>query len=241
MGSFVFLILLAKTLLSRIVFIVSLCPMKQEGKEQKEKLLRSQITGVALQAYMKEGIRAVTMDEVASLLGISKRTLYEVFPDKESLIISCMHQLHEEHMGVVCQIESMHDNVIDIILSFYRYTVEAFSHVNPTFFLDFRRYPSVQEAYKEGKCMRANDTIAFFKRGVEEGLLREDVNFEITQELLDYQFEFLSTQSDLFTKYSYFDVYESIFFNFLRGLATEKGLLIVERFVEEYKKIKKNK
>ncbi len=212
--------------------------MEWEEKNQKEKTLRLQISKVALEAFVKNGIRAVTMDEIASLIGISKRTLYELFPDKEALILATLELHHEQHAAVLRQVVAKYDNVIDIILYFYRYTVEELYRVSPLFILDSRRYPNVQKKLKEEKKSKASNTITFFKRGVEEGLLRNDVNFEIAHELLDHQFSLLM-QSDLSDKYSFFDVYESIFFTFLRGVATEKGQLMVEKFVRDFRKNQK--
>lgn len=209
--------------------------MESEEKSQKERALRIQIVKVALQAFLKQGIRAVTMDEIASLLGISKRTLYELFPDKEALVLACIELHHEQHSAELRKFVSEYDNVIDIILSVYRYTVEELYHVNPVFISDSRRYPLVQKKMKEEKKKNAYNTFSFFKRGVEEGLLRNDVNFEIAHELLDHQFSLL-VQSDLCEKYSFLEVYESIFFTFLRGVATEKGQLMVEKFVRDFRK-----
>lgn len=235
-----FCYLFSETFFNIKVFIVYLYAMELEEKSQKERTLRIQIAKVALRAFVKQGIRAVTMDEIASQMGISKRTLYELFPDKETLVVACIEVHHEQHSAELKKVVSQHDNVIDIILSFYRYTVEEFYRVSPLFLLDSRRYPSVQKKLKEEKRNNACNTISFFKRGVEEGLLRKDVNFEIAHELLDHQFSLLM-QSNLSEKYSFLEVYESIFFTFLRGVATEKGQLMVEKFVKEFRKNEKNK
>ena len=44
----------------------------------------------------KRSCRNVTMDEVASDLGISKRTLYENFENKGQLILECMEFMHNK-------------------------------------------------------------------------------------------------------------------------------------------------
>ncbi len=212
--------------------------MDSKEKYQREQALHLRIVKVALQAFAKSGIKAVTMDEIASLLGISKRTLYEHFPDKENLVLACVKYHHQEHEAVMMKALSVYDNVIDIILSFYRYTVEDFYKVNPRFFQDMRRYPSIQKLMKERNQDYNESTIVFFERGVEEGLLRKDVNFKIAHELLNYQFNLLM-ESDIALKYSFFEVYESIFFTFLRGVSTEKGQLIIEQFIRDYRKNKK--
>ena len=52
--------------------------------------LRSKIIETALKAFRAHGIRAVTMDDVATELKISKRTLYEIFGNKEEVLSECV-------------------------------------------------------------------------------------------------------------------------------------------------------
>ena len=52
--------------------------------------LRERIITAATEAFTSKGIKSITMDDIAAALGISKRTLYEVFSDKESLLKECI-------------------------------------------------------------------------------------------------------------------------------------------------------
>ena len=54
--------------------------------------LREKIIDAAVTLFEKKGIKGVTMDDIASSFGISKRTLYEVFTDKETLLIECVRR-----------------------------------------------------------------------------------------------------------------------------------------------------
>lgn len=209
-----------------------------DEKKQREEALRAQIVSVSLKAFMEQGLRAVTMDEVAALLGISKRTLYELFPDKESLVLACVMLGHQQKAAEVRKMASKHKNVISIILAFYKYTVEEYYHMNPLFMLDARRYPAVQKQLEEIHKHTNDDAVTFFERGVKEGLFRNDVNFRIAQELLHHQFSLLM-EGDLGKRYMFLEVYEAIFLTFLRGVSTEKGVKIIDDFVKEYRKNKK--
>ena len=62
-------------------------------KEHPQRLeLRERIIDTALNSFATHGIKSITMDDIAAALGISKRTLYEVFADKESLLKECILQ-----------------------------------------------------------------------------------------------------------------------------------------------------
>lgn len=53
------------------------------------KELKGKILEVALCEFKQKGIRAVKMDDIARMLTISKRTLYEIYPNKEELLLEC--------------------------------------------------------------------------------------------------------------------------------------------------------
>ena len=66
-------------------------------KEHPSRLeLRERIVDTALQSFVTHGIKSITMDDIAAALGISKRTLYEVFADKETLLMECLRRAQDE-------------------------------------------------------------------------------------------------------------------------------------------------
>ena len=57
--------------------------MSDNAKETSNRAeLRDRIIVKATEAFTAHGIKSITMDDIATSLGISKRTLYEVFEDK---------------------------------------------------------------------------------------------------------------------------------------------------------------
>lgn len=54
----------------------------------KEEIIRT-----TLDLITRNGLRAVRVDEIAQMLGISKRTLYEMFADKNDLISACLNDM----------------------------------------------------------------------------------------------------------------------------------------------------
>ena len=65
--------------------------MTEHGKDASQRVeLRERIITAATEAFTSIGIKSITMDDIAAALGISKRTLYEVFSDKESLLKECI-------------------------------------------------------------------------------------------------------------------------------------------------------
>ena len=71
-------------------------------KEHPQRLeLRERIIDTALNSFATHGIKSITMDDIAAALGISKRTLYEVFSDKETLLMECILPIFSSHRPTI--------------------------------------------------------------------------------------------------------------------------------------------
>ncbi len=172
--------------------------------------LRERIILAAVELFTTNGIKSITMDEIAASLGISKRTLYEVFPDKETLLEECILKSQKDGDIFVKGVIETSSNVLEVLLRCYQWSIERFHATNKKFFEDIKKYPKAYQLMKNNRNRSSEDTVNFFKEGVKQGIFRDDVNF--------------------------LEVYESIMFTFLRGISTEKGARVLEDFICEYRK-----
>lgn len=62
----------------------------------KRRVTREDIIRTTRDLIIRDGIRAVRVDEIAQKLEISKRTLYELFSDKDTLVGECWDKIREE-------------------------------------------------------------------------------------------------------------------------------------------------
>lgn len=199
--------------------------------------LKVKIITAATEAFALKGIKSVTMDEIAASLGISKRTLYEVFPDKEALLRNCFFKIRKDRDAYFQEVLKRSDNVLEVILDIFKKGLEAMHSMNKRFFEEIRKYPRVHEMIQRSRMKDSEHAIAFLKLGVEQGLFRSDVNYDIVNILLREQFEIL-LNTDLCKDYAFVEVYESIMFTFLRGISTEVGLKKLEEFIVDYRQTK---
>lgn len=197
--------------------------------------LKERIVKVASEAFSTSGIKCITMDDIAASLGISKRTLYEVFPDKETLLEACILKEKEETDAFLAGVLKESGNVLEVLLKLYQRSIEKFHTTNKKFFEEIKKYPKAYEAVRRDNNRNHEDAINFFKQGVGQGFFRDDVNFAIVGALVRKQLDVLM-ETDLCGKFSFLEVYESIMFTFLRGISTEKGALELENFISEYRK-----
>lgn len=197
--------------------------------------LRERIILAAVELFTTNGIKSITMDEIAASLGISKRTLYEVFPDKETLLEECILKSQKDGDIFVKGVIETSSNVLEVLLRCYQWSIERFHATNKKFFEDIKKYPKACQLMKNNRNRSSEDTVNFFKEGVKQGIFRDDVNFAIINLLVRDQLDLLMN-SDICNEYSFLEVYESIMFTFLRGISTEKGARVLEDFICEYRK-----
>lgn len=210
--------------------------MKEQAKyPTARRELREKIIISAGALFAKEGIRSITMDDIAASFGISKRTLYELFSDKEALLIECIRREMALEEAFMREQVTRSLNVLEILLKRYQRSIERFHATSKKFFDDIKKYPRAYEQLKNGNNRNTEDAVNFFKEGVRQGYFREDVNFPIVNSLLRAQLDILM-ESDLCKTYPFLAVYESIMFTFLRGISTEKGACELERFITQYRK-----
>ena len=196
--------------------------------------LRERIIEKAMQDFSKHGIRAVKMDTLAKELGISKRTMYEIFEDKETLLfegIKVYGERKREYMHSYA--EEGHD-VIDIIMEAYHMKVEEVRAVNPDFYLDLMKYPRLAQHMKEAQQKSREGFLAFMKRGVDDGYFRPDVNYELVPHIFDALGQYILTNS-LVQQYSVEELFSNCFLIALRGFCTDKGLHTIDKLMAEAK------
>jgi AcrR family transcriptional regulator len=197
--------------------------------------LRERVILEAMEAFRKYGIKNIRMDDIANALKMSKRTLYEIFENKETLLKECIIHHHEMKQKDLGEIIRTSKNVLEVILKCYKDSIEMFHRTNPKFFEDIEKYPEVCDVLKDKRGKSHIVVIDFLKRGVDQGIFREDINFAIIHALLQEQMDLL-VHSNVCKQFSFLEVYEVIMFIYLRGIATPKGAQELDDFIREYRK-----
>lgn len=197
--------------------------------------IREKVIVISGELFRKNGIKSITMDDVAAKLGMSKRTLYEMFKDKETLLRECILRQQRLMSEYVNELMSASMNVIEVMLSCYQRSVENFRDTNYRFFEDIKKYPGLSDLLHKTRELESDEAMAYFRLGVEQGLFRNDVNFVIMNFLLHEQINIL-IHTDICDQFSFMEVYEVIMLTYIRGLCTDKGLRLLDDYIREYRK-----
>lgn len=190
--------------------------------------LKGRIMETALKAFTQQGIRAVKMDAIASELSISKRTLYEIYEDKEHLLFETIKNYDERKRQTLTEYAQQDNHhVIDIILDAYRLKLKEIRSVNPLFYTDILKYPKLAQYIKNNNERARDRYTAFMQRGVDEGYLRPDVNYQMIPYMMEAISQYILT-SKLLDKYSFEEMFTNYFLVSLRGLCTQRGIKVID-------------
>lgn len=191
-------------------------------QELKEKIL---ITAINL--FHKHGIRSVKMEDIANELKISKRTLYEIYSNKEELLLEVVRRDKQREKRRMDEIGRTGSNVINIIIEICRFRLEEFSQINPLFFEELHKYPELLAYVRRVHDEREIDAHAFIQRGIDEGLFLPNLNYDIVRTMT------VALQNAIMNQYLYkkYDIKElahvSILF-FIRAYCTMKGVKLLD-------------
>lgn len=202
------------------------------GKDKRSEL-RARIVKVASDLYLRQGIKRVTMDDVAHALRISKRTLYEVFREKEELVIDCVKLQRQEFQKQVDEFHIQGSNVLESTLKTIHFAMRQYTETSKLFFDDVNIYPQVKELMLKDRENKREASLAYFNLGVEQGLFLPDLDYDIIATLNDYQTRMLMENTS-FKGHSITLVAETILLTFLRGIVTDKGRQILDNFYQEH-------
>lgn len=193
--------------------------------------LRDKIVDVAMKLFTKHGIRLVRMDDVARKMGISKRTIYELYEKKEDLLYEVVVKHFAQRQAVMEDIVARCSDVMQILLEVYHQKVADFKNTNPLFFTEMIRYPQLQEFLAGQNLKMREHSLDFYRRGVKEGYFRADVNYDLAGLLFDVMGEYIM-QKALYRHYTIEEIFKNIVFVSLRGMCTEKGIHAIDEMLK---------
>ena len=142
--------------------------MNSVRKKRTDKtVVKEHIVLAAAKAFAQKGVKTVRMDDIATGLSISKRTLYELFHDKEDLLLDVMKLHREEMQEYMTQVASKAENVLEVLLKFFQRSAQDFQNTNRKFFEDIEKYPKVMRYIDESRKENLDSAMEFYRKGVE--------------------------------------------------------------------------
>ena len=199
--------------------------------------IRERIIEGAANLFKTYGIRTVTMDSLASFLGISKRTIYEVFSDKDELLVSVLQWMGEKQRDLVSRILDESENAIDAIFRLLESNRDHFQNISPAFQADLKKYHYEALINKNDKGLMPDfrNNIKVIEKGKKEKLFREDINPEIVNRCL-YSLGRSTMDFELypFEEFTRREVIKNVFINYMKGISTSEGIKLINKLESEF-------
>ena len=199
--------------------------------------MRERIIEESVKLFTKYGIKSTTMDDIAKNMGISKRTIYENFKDKEDLLVACINMSVVENRKFMEEVFSKSENVVEAIMIMLKKGAEMARKQQYIILEEVKRYyPKIHKNFvlcqNNDKQKRMEDMI---KRGIKEGVFREELNPEIIAIVFARQADGFTINNEDLDKYSIVEIFENMVLTFVRGLCSEKGFEVYNKLIESHK------
>jgi TetR/AcrR family transcriptional regulator, cholesterol catabolism regulator len=180
------------------------------------------------------GMKALTMDFIAMDLGISKRTIYELFNDKDDLLLQALDYWIKLNNNKLLEIVNRAENVIEAIFVIIEEQHQQIKSYNPVIFEDLKKYfvrlNASYHANRE-KCREFSISYTLLERGKKEGVFRDDLRIDVVDTFI---FElihlFHNSDSIRMMKLNAKEALDNIFLPYFRGICTEKGKELIEKY-----------
>ena len=198
--------------------------------------VKQRIIEQARSLFFRLGIRSVSMDDIASHIGISKKTIYQHFTDKDELVESIVLAETNRMQNDCIKLCDSAENAVHEIFKTMEMVVEQFKNINAIVLYDMQKYHfSAFEKFMEYRNNFLINIIANnLEKGVKEGNYREDINIDVLSkfrlESMMLAFNIVAFPPD---KYNAAEVTLIMIENFLYGVSTEQGFKKIEAYKKE--------
>jgi TetR/AcrR family transcriptional regulator, cholesterol catabolism regulator len=186
--------------------------------------------------FMRLGVRSVNMDDIAQHLRMSKKTIYQFVKDKNELVEKSVKQICDHHRASICGIREKGHNAIDENFEIARFIAGQLGQMHPSIHFDLQKYhPEAWDLLQRTEradimeCVTAN-----MKKGIEEGLYREDLNIPVISRIYIARFD-VTFDGQLFpaSEFNFNEVVWELFLYHIRGIASDKGIRYLVKKVKK--------
>ncbi len=199
----------------------------------------TKILSASADLFRQYGFKAITMDDIARRAGISKKTLYQHFANKQEVVSESVNwykcKITEECDAMI----EGSENAVEAMVKTSDMMNQAYKQMNPHALVELQRfYPEAFEHFKTKLLQRDVDMLRDnLLQGIGEGYYREEINADV---MARYRLEIslIMFQPNLLVndRYDLVFISQEIFEHFLYGIMTPKGEKLYQKYKDKYLK-----
>jgi AcrR family transcriptional regulator len=186
--------------------------------------------------FMQYGLRSVSMDDIATSLGMSKKTIYQYYADKDELVNAVVHVIINHNQGCCENDRNQSENAVHEIFLAMEFMMDIFRSMNPSLLHDMQKYhPQAFQTFSKHKndylFSMIKDNIL---RGIDEGLYRQDIRpdilarFRVESVMLPFHPDFHNK-----VKTGLAEIEAELLIHFLFGMVSEKGYQLILKYQQD--------
>ena len=202
--------------------------------------VKERIRQKAEELFRRLGIRSVTMDEIASQLGISKKTIYLYYADKDEIVDAVISDMISHNQESCDHDRSIASNAIHEVFLMMEMIKEMFENMNPSILYDLERnHPGSFQKFLQHKHKYIYQAVKDnLEKGIQEELYRKELKIEIIAKLR-LETMMMSFNQEVFPKMKYqlLEVEQQVIEHYLYGIASLKGYKLILKYQQERKKV----
>lgn len=196
--------------------------------------LRQRIIEVSSDLFMSNGCKSVTMDEVATANGISKRTLYEHFKDKTNLLEECLIMMEAKMIEVGERAFNGSKSILELVCLEHESQTDMMVNMRIRFFDELKKYyPALyNKMYSRFTDYHKVTTRKFLERGQQEGLFLKNIDMELVGKMV-FQIASMIQDSEIFSlaNHSRKQLFRESMVMYFRGISTEEGIKMIDKYL----------
>jgi AcrR family transcriptional regulator len=187
--------------------------------------------------FMMFGEKSLTMDSIAADLEISKRTIYELFRDKDDLLLQSVEYWIVKNNQKLLEIVEKSAHVIEAIFVMIDHQHRLMSTYHPVILGDLKKYfvrLSASYYSKRDKCREFSVIYALLEKGKREGIIREELKIDIIDTFIYEMLNMVHNSEGIkLIRLTSQDAIGHIFLPYFRGICTRKGQELIEVYSEK--------
>ncbi|MBP5570719.1 MAG: TetR/AcrR family transcriptional regulator [Prevotella sp.] len=179
--------------------------------------------------FKHQGVKSVKMDDISRALGISKRTLYETYDNKEQLLLEGVKMDNEQRRQELEDfINEKPRNEIEIMVKFVHMQLAELKDINPLFFRELTRYKPIVAYLEQCKAVQTSHTISFIQKGVEHGYFKSSLNYDIVLEMGEAVMNHVM-ENKVYERFPMQEIFHNYVSVLMRGYCTDKGIVELQK------------
>lgn len=190
----------------------------------------------AIELFRQFGFKSVTMDDMARRAGLSKKTLYQFFENKDQVVTQSVRWYKSELCKDCMDALNNSSNAVEGFVKIQGMLDSTYKDINPVLISELQRfYHEGYLQFRKGLEEDVEQVKQNIEQGIREGNYREDIDAELLAKFhIESAMMILQPNMMVKDRYDMLRVNQAVTEHFLYGIMTAKGEKLYRKYREQY-------